>query len=173
MVILLYFAGLAAFVYCGGMNYVRDTKSGIIFIVVAVIGLYLAAELNQIPGKLRARKQLAHLTGRTEGQVTSHYEDEYEERDEDGDIHRRSRGTVIYYEFEVGGVTYTGSGYGSWALWKRDHQTICYDPDHPEDNLPLNEYNSKTKTHIIGTLLYVIISFAILFGIIMLFASIT
>ena len=173
MMILLYVAGMMAFVYFGGMEHVRDTQSGVIFTVVAVILFVVAVELNQLPQKLRARKQLAHLTGRTQGRITSHYEDEYEVTDEDNTVHRRSRGTVIYYEFEVGGNTYTGSGYGSWALGKRDHQTICYDPEHPEDNLPLHDVDSKTKTHIFGTILYVVIMFAIIIGLAMLAGHLT
>ena len=119
MFILLYVAAVAAFVYFGGMKYVaRDPISGIIFIVVAVLAFYIAVELNQLPKKLRARKQLAHLTGRAQGRITSHYADEYEVRDDENKIHRRSRGTVISYEFEVAGQTYKGSGYGSWKPGK-------------------------------------------------------
>ena len=91
------------------------------------------------------------------------------QKDEDGNWHRNSRGTVIYYEFEAGGNTYTGQGYGSWKRANREHQTICYDPDHPEDNLPLYDIDSKTKTHFIGLLLYLVVSFAIFFGLIWLF----
>jgi len=171
MFTILYIVGMAAYIrYGGGLEYFRDTKSAVIFMVVIVIGFYLSVELDQLPRKLRARKQLAHLSGRAEGRITSHYEDEYETRDpEDNSIHRHSRGTVISYEFDVGGLTYTGRGYGSWAIGKKEHQTICYDPEHPEDNLPLHEVNSKTKTNFIGVFLYVIISFAIFFGFIFLY----
>ena len=169
MIIILYFVGLAAFVKFWGVEMMHDVKSGIILVVGATIGLYLAVEINSIPRKLRARKQLAHLTGRAEGRISSHYEDTYETEDEDGDKHTNSRGTVIYYEFDVGGMTYTGQGYGSWKRANREHQTICYDPDHPEDNLPLYDIDSKTKTHFIGLLLYLVVSFAIFFGLIWLF----
>ena len=169
MIIILYFVVLGIVVKFYGMELMHDEKSAIIFVVGATIGLYLAVEINSIPRKLRARKQLAHLTGRAEGRITSHYEDTYETEDEDGDKHTNSRGTVIYYEFDVGGMTYTGQGYGSWKRANREHQTICYDPDHPEDNLPLYDIDSKTKTHFIGLLLYLVMSFAIFFGLIWLF----
>ena len=169
MFIILYCVVLGIVVKFYGMELMHDEKSAIIFVVGATIGLYLAVEINSIPRKLRARKQLAHLTGRAEGRITSHYEDTYETKDEDGNWHRNSRGTVIYYEFEAGGNTYTGQGYGSWKRANREQQTICYDPDHPEDNLPLYDVDSKTKTNFLGLLLYLIISFAVFFGIIWLF----
>ena len=113
MVIFLYFVGLAVFVKFRGMDMLRDEKSGLIFVVVATVGLFIAVEINEIPKKLRARKMLAHLTGRAEGRITSHYQDTYETRDEDDNIHTNSRGTVISYEFDVNGNTYKGQGYGS------------------------------------------------------------
>ncbi|MBO7565129.1 MAG: hypothetical protein J6T40_09875 [Clostridiales bacterium] len=169
MITILYCIGLAVLIKFKGMDLIRDEKSGLIIVIAAVFGLFIAIQLDSIPRKLRARKQLAHLTGRAEGRITSHYVDTYETEDEDGDKHTNSRGTVIYYEFDVGGNTYTGQGYGSWKRANREHQTICYDPDHPEDNLPLYDIDSKTKTHFIGLLLYLVVSFAIFFGLIWLF----
>lgn len=170
MILLLYCVGLIVVVYFWGPYFIRDVISGIIFIVVVVVGLYMAVELNSLPKKLRARKQLAHLTGRTEGRITSHYEERIDVRDENGNWKSDPNGTVIFYEFEVGGQTYTGKGYGSWARGKREQQTICYDPNNPSDNLPLHDLDRRTKTNFIGTFLYVIISFALFFGVIMLFA---
>ncbi len=165
MFIILYCIGLAAFVKFWGMDMLRDPKSAGIFIAVAVVGLFLAVEINSIPKKLRARKKLAHLTERTEGRITNHYEDTYQTRDEEGRLETRSRGMVIFYEFEVGETTYKGSGYGSWAFGKTKQQTICYDPNNPDDNLPLADYNSQTKTHFFGSLLYLAISAAFFYGV--------
>ena len=169
MFFLLYVVALVFFVKFYGVEYIKDTKSGIIFIIIAMVGLYMSVELSLIPEKLRARKKLAHLTGRAEGRITDHREERIDVRDENDNWKSEYKGTIISYEFDVGGVTYTGSGYGSWALWKREHQTICYDPDNPSDNLPLADVNSKTKTHFLGTLLYLAICFGVLFGIIFFF----
>ena len=170
MFFLLYVVALVFFVKFYGVEYIKDTKSGIIFIIIAMVGLYISVELSLIPEKRRARKKLAHLTGRAEGRITNHREERIDVRDENDNWKSEYKGTIIYYEFEVGGQTYTGSGYGSWSLGKKEHQTICYDPANPSDNLPLAEVNSKTKTHILGTLLYLAICFGLLFGIIFFFA---
>ena len=49
MIIILYFVGLAAFVKFWGVEMMHDVKSGIILVVGATIGLYLAVEINSIP----------------------------------------------------------------------------------------------------------------------------
>ena len=172
MITILYCIGLAVLIKFKGMDLIRDEKSGLIFVMAAVFGLFIAIQLDSIPRKLRARKQLAHLTGRAEGRVTSHYEDTYETQDVDGNWHRNSRGTVIYYEFDAGGSTYTGQGYGSWKRANREQQTICYDPEHPEDNLPLYDVDSKTKVHFFSTLLSVVIVYALIAAVFWIFIKV-
>ena len=77
----------------------------------------------------------------------------------------------ISYQFEVNGQVYYGEGEGSGAFWERDKQTICYDPNDPDDNCTLYYLNSKTKSHFLKTLLFFIGMLVFLYIAIVVFAK--
>lgn len=165
MLVMLYFIAVAAVIYFGKDTIMTNPPLAIGLFILSLFGLVIVTEINRIPKILRARKAMAHLTGVADGRITSHYEDTYESWDEDrGTYETRSRGTVVSYEFEVNGQIYKGSGYGSWALGSREHQPILYDPNNPSDNCTKAHYNSQTKTHFVGSILYMAIGLAALFG---------
>ncbi|MBO4927427.1 MAG: hypothetical protein J5379_04165 [Clostridiales bacterium] len=166
MLSFLYLIGIAVAVYFGRDYIVNDPKTTIILFIVALFGFVIVSEVGRIPRRIRAKKAMAHLTGIATGRIKSHYEDTYESWDSERETYEtRSRGTVVSYEFEVDGKTYTGSGYGSWAIKNRQYQPICYDPQNPSDNCTQAHYNSQTKSHLFSSLLYMAICLLILYGV--------
>ena len=165
MLVFLYFIAIAVVIYFGRGTILTNPPLAIGLFFAALFGYVIVFELNGIPKRKRAKKAMAHLTGVANGRVKSHYEDTYEAYDSDrGTYETRSRGTVVSYEFEVNGVTYTGSSYGSWSRKYREYQPVLYDPQNPSDNCTQAYYNSKTKSHYIGSVLYMAIGLAALFA---------
>lgn len=166
LLVLLYMAAVAAGAYFNKDFIVANPSKAIILGILALFGLVIVNDISKIPRRMLARKQLAHLTGEATGHVTSHYEDTYEVWDEErGSYDRRSRGTVVSYQFEVNGQTYTGQGYGSWALKDREYQQVYYDPKNPGDNCTKAHYKNVTQSHLISSLIYMAIAVAIMYGI--------
>lgn len=166
LLVLLYFGAIGAWVYFNQAFIAENPTKTIYLGILALFGLVIVNDIGNIPKRMRARKQLAHLTGEATGHVTSHYEDTYEVWDEErGSYDRRSRGTVVSYQFQVNGQTYTGQGYGSWAAKDREYQQIYYDPRNPSDNCTKAHYKKVTQSHLVSSLIYMAIFVAVLYGI--------
>ena len=124
--------------------------------IIGFIILLVIFDLSRIPKRLKAKAAYSHLSGRATGTVTNYRKERilrYESTDpEQNDSYEYL--TIISYQFEVNGRVYTGEGEGSGAFWQRDKQTICYDPNDPDDNCTLYYLNSKTKSHFLKTLIF-------------------
>ena len=165
MLVFLYLLAIVAVLYFYKEPILTNPPLAIGLFIASLFGYVLVSELNGIPKRKRARKAMALLTGEANARITSHYEDTYESYDsERGTYETHSRGTVVSYEFEVNGVTYTGSSYGSWARKYREYQPVLYDPQNPSDNCTRAHYNSKTKSHYIANTLYMAIALAAIYG---------
>ena len=161
MLVFLYFIAIAVGIYFGKDTIMANPSLAAGLFFVAFFGYVIVFYLDGIPKRRRAKKALAHLTGVANGRILSHYEDTYQSWDsERGTYDTMSRGTVVSYEFEVNGVTYTGSGYGSWTRKNRQYQPILYDPQNPSDNCTKAHYDRQTKSNCISSLLYIAISLA-------------
>ena len=62
MFVVLYFAGLVAFLKLRGVEFLKSPKSAIIFYIVAFIGFILSIEVNRIPRVLRANNAAVRFT---------------------------------------------------------------------------------------------------------------
>lgn len=134
-------------------------------IIAAFLGFLILFELSRIPGRMRAKKAFAHLSGRTMGTVVNLYEDKTlitsANQSSDGRDHYDSR-TIVTYQYEVNGQLHTGEGEGSGAFRDRKQQMICYDPEDPGNSCTLYFLNSKTKSHFVQTLVTVVIMLVLL-----------
>ena len=142
-------------------------------VIIAFIVFYVIFELTRIPKRLKEKAAFEHLSGRAEGTVTNYRKERilrYRSTDpEQNDSYEYL--TIISYQFEVNGQVYYGEGEGSGAFWERHKQTICYDPNDPDDNCTLYYLNSKTKSHFLKTLLFFIGMLVFLYIAIVVFAK--
>ncbi len=147
--------------------------SGLGLVVIGFIAVALLSQLLLLPGQVKNKKRMKHLTGRAVGTIlngtlyteTENYGHQNGQTGETTTTHRY----IVTYEFEVNGVTYRGQGEGSYAFWEKKRQKICYDPQNPEDNCTLFLYNSKTDTNILKRVFSVSIWVIILFAIILVY----
>ena len=143
--------------------------SGLGLIVIGFIAVVLLSQLLLLPGQVKNKKGMQHMTGRAVGTILNGtlYTETYDYGHQTGQTvettttHRY----IVTYEFKVNGVTYQGQGEGSYAFWERKRQTICYDPKNPEDNCTLFFYDSKTDTNVLKKVFSVSIWVIILFAI--------
>ena len=141
---------------------------GIVFAGVAVMAFL--SQLLTLPQQIRNKRKMAYMSGRAEGRILTSRTDRHEHvtgSGRDKEYHSTYH-CMLTYEFDVDGVTYTGSGEGSGAFWQQKHQTICYDPNNPDDNCTLYYYNDKTDTHVLRNVLRIVLWTAISFGVLML-----
>ena len=147
----------------------RKLFTGIGFVVLGVFAMFILSQLLMIPGRLRARAYYKNYTGRALGKITKRDVISVQNgHDDEGNL-RYTTKCMVSYEFTVGGVLYKGEGEGSGAGRDKYEAEICYDPSDPDQNCTAYYFNSKTKSHFLSTLIYLIILFAILLGGIYLF----
>lgn len=140
---------------------------GLGLILVGFIVFLVIVELLELPQHKRNKHKMEYLSGRTEGKILTRslVRDEYITGSGRNKEYNSSYRCMLTYEFEVDGISYTGKGEGAGAFWKKESQTICYDPNNPNDNCTLFFYNSKTDTNIVRTVFSFLGRLLIFFGI--------
>ena len=127
--------------------------------IAAFVVLVVLFELSRIPKRLKTKAEFSHLSGRMKATIIDRHQERtltYRSTDPEENDRYEYR-TMVTYQFEVDGQTYTGEGEGSGAFWQSKEQMICYDPNDPSDNCTLFYYNSKTKSHFLQTLIFVVV----------------
>ncbi|MBO4309997.1 MAG: hypothetical protein J5856_02900, partial [Lachnospiraceae bacterium] len=100
--------------------------SGLGLVVIGFIAVALLSQLLLLPGQVKNKKRMKHLTGRAVGTIlngTLYTETEYfgHQNGQTGETTTTHR-YIVTYEFEVNGVTYRGQGEGSYAFWEKKRQ---------------------------------------------------
>ncbi|MBR6484390.1 MAG: hypothetical protein IKT14_05170 [Clostridiales bacterium] len=143
------------------MDNIKIWLIGIPFAIL-MVALFIWSSVKDALRRKAIKEQYKKMSGRADGKISNFKmvrRSRYHNREEDVDYD-----AFMDYEFEVDGKIYKGHGEGSGALWKRKTQTICYDPEDPDNNCTLYIYDRKTGKTGCLTSLVVLITLVAIFG---------